>query len=713
MGASVRDDRLPRRRPEGSGVALTRLFARSRSAAPSSPRRSGRALVLAAAWVAVLLAQPAAAFDSKGHVVIEALAYRSLIEGRDGEPPRPDVLRDLFNDGALVPPMCFGWGASAPAYCADAAASNPLLDWPRPLTDQPDAAFRRQFSDAGQCFHFMAKLEDAESPPIPGTEIPRALATSALVRCRDLADDLLRQVVLEGGPGTRRSGYGLYELMHAIGDSFSGSHTQRRANGEIEELRIWKPLTRLPGLAPEALRRIPDSAFHKWDDRRDKTYVVADRETPQGECKDLVGWPYMVPYECLSAEGDQARRALVGLLVVVRELRMAHLSDPAAATDSPEKTEAWRAYKEAWFKPAHPCDDGECAERQPADTTPGSYGFVGVSTVYNSTRDFFDAAATGTILKYSSGLNPFVYALSGELGYRHYRDGGGAGLAGLELDLILPIGKRAALGFVPAAWRVAFGGERTGSELATQFLRFDYLLSDRIALTVRGPLEINWRRPAGELSFGLGLSYSFSSTRLAGSPLLQRSAEKAERRDETWIPPQAPYGRLGGRTASWYAGTGVTTVETPELAVAGRQYGAGSIGGSVMWDRDLWGGRFAWAPSASLAIGARRTSGESTYLTGEASLGLRWYLVRVLGLSITPARVEGGPKIRGDEELDPSPGVHGELGSQYYLQGGSRIGVAFNAGIVDILVEAPTIAWRPDPFAAHEILNVKLSIRLN
>ena len=35
-----------------------------------------------------------------GHDVIEALAYRSLVEGHDGEPARPDVLRDLINDGA-------------------------------------------------------------------------------------------------------------------------------------------------------------------------------------------------------------------------------------------------------------------------------------------------------------------------------------------------------------------------------------------------------------------------------------------------------------------------------------------------------------------------------------------------------------------------------------------------------------------------------------
>ena len=69
--------------------------------------------------------------------------------------------------------------------------------------------------------------------------------------------------------------------------------------------------------------------------------------------------------------------------------------------------------------------------------------------------------------------------------------------------------------------------------------------------------------------------------------------------------------------------------------------------------------------------------------------------------------------MRGDSELDTSPGVHGDEGSQYYLQAGSRIGIAFNAGIIDILVQAPTIAWSSRPFAAKEILSVSLSIRLN
>jgi hypothetical protein len=679
-----------------------------------NPIVSRRALT--AAFVAASLAAPVSlrAFDSKGHVVIEALVYRTLVEGHDGDPPRPEVLRALFNDGDLAPPLCFGWGERPPGYCADARTTNPLLDWPRPLTDQPDAAFRRQFSDAGQCFHFMATLEDGETPPIDGTGIPRGLATSALVRCRGLLDDLMRQVVIDGGPGTRRSSYGLYELMHAVGDSFSGAHTGRRPDThDIDELRVWRPLTRLPGLTPERVAAIPDSAFHKWDDARDKAYIAQDRVTADGRrCGSLTDSPYAVPFECLAEDGDLARRAIVELLLVVHELRAGHLAgDPTTA--SPEQSDAWRAWKEKWFAAAHACEGAECGAKQPTDVAPGSYGFLGLDTAYNGTRKFVDVAARGMLLKYSVSLNPFVYALGAELGYRHYDGGGGSGLVGLDLGLILPIGRRASLGFVPAAWRVAFGGEKTGTELTTEFFRFEYLLSDRLALSFRGPLQINWRKPAAEWSLGVGLSWALSAAKLAGGPLIARHEEKVERSDATWTPPDAPYGRLEGRRPTWYVETGATTVDTPADAVEGVLYGDGSIGGAVMWDRDRWGGRFVWVPGASLSIGARRTSGESAYLTGIFAGSVRWYALRVLGLSLTPVRIEGGPKVHGEDELDGSPGVHGSLGSQYYFQAGSRLGIAFNAGIIDLLVEGPTIAWRSDPFAAHEVLSVHLGIRLN
>jgi hypothetical protein len=157
----------------------------------------------------------------------------------------------------------------------------------------------------------------------------------------------------------------------------------------------------------------------------------------------------------------------------------------------------------------------------------------------------------------------------------------------------------------------------------------------------------------------------------------------------------------------------VTVAERPESAVEGRNYGLGLLGGEVAWDRDRWGGRYEWVPALSLAIGNRVTSGESRYLTGTLAASIRWYALKVLGLALTPVRVEYGPKVRGDEELDTSPGVHGDAGSQYYFRAGTRLGIVLNAGIMDILVEGPTLAWDSSPFAANEILSFRLGIRLD
>jgi hypothetical protein len=139
----------------------------------------------------------------------------------------------------------------------------------------------------------------------------------------------------------------------------------------------------------------------------------------------------------------------------------------------------------------------------------------------------------------------------------------------------------------------------------------------------------------------------------------------------------------------------------------------GTLGLDAVWARDRWGGRFAWVPALSFAVGSRATSGESTYVTFVGSAAVRWYCLGPLGLSLTPVRVEWGPKSAGKSEVDHSPDVHGPDDAQYYLQAGSRLGIVLSAGIVDLLVEGPTLAWRNDPFNTGEVLSVKLGIKLN
>jgi hypothetical protein len=208
------------------------------------------------------------------------------------------------------------------------------------------------------------------------------------------------------------------------------------------------------------------------------------------------------------------------------------------------------------------------------------------------------------------------------------------------------------------------------------------------------------------------VSYGLSSPTLVGGHGLVRHGERAERRDDEWVPPPAPYGRLEGRRATFLVFVGGSPTTTPEDFVEGRTYGYGMLGAEMAWDRDRWGDRFAFTPVLSLGIGLRNTTGESSYLTGTLDLGIRWYFLGPLALSVTAVRVEGGPKVRGTSEVDATTGVHGPPGGEYYLLAGSRIGIALRLGIADLLVESPTIAWTSDPFGTHEILGFRIGIGL-
>jgi hypothetical protein len=674
----------------------------------SAPRLPAAFTVLATLATAAV-AGPAVAFDSKGHSVIEALSYRTLVEGYGSQPPRPDVLRDLINDGALETPWCFGTGDDPSAECLAAPASNPLLCWPEPRSDRPDAFFRRQFSNPGQCFHYMGTITDGLTEPIPGTSIPRALGTSAVVRCNDLLDILMRQVVVDGGPGARQSGFGLYELMHAVEDSFSYAHAERTPDGEqVDYLRVWKPIEKIAAIPTERATRIPDGVFHGWNDHRDRTYVV---EGGEEACEKRTDHPYDVPYACLSVEGERARQAVVELLVLVRDLRAAHRAAPPGTDTRPETSPEWLGYRARWFTPVHPCEGSECAARQPADSVPGRYAFLGVDTRF-VTPGTFEVTARGSVLRYAEGLNPFESLLNASLGYQYSKDGGSAGVAGLGVGLALPLGFRADLGLTAAEMRVVFGGSGGSFELLTRLLRFDYSLGDRWAFSFEGPIVVNWVEPAVHWSLGVGVSYGLTTPRVVEGDTLLHHEDRVQREDAEWVPPPAPYGRLQGRRTTVGVLAGISAVSPPSGAVEGRTYGLGMLGAELLWDQDAWGGFHAFTPVVSLSAGVRNTTGDSSYLTGTAALGVRWYVLGPLGLSVTAVRVESGPKIRGKSETDPSTGVHGPPGSEYYLLAGSRLGLALRLGIIELLVDSPTIAWTSEPFGTHEILSFTLGIRL-
>jgi len=664
---------------------------------------------------AALLAVPVSslAFDPRGHEVIEALAYRALVEGADGQPARPDVLRDLINDGALVAPICFGSGAGATDVCRHAVAANPLLAWPQPRTARPDNNYSRQFSQPGQCIHFMGMLSDEETVPLPGRHVPRGLATTAVVRCTNLVDDMMRQVVVVGGVGTRESGYGLYELMHAVTDSFSNAHAERiPGTHQIDYLRVWGPLSGL--LVSRLSDYYAESPLqHDASDVRDTAYIRLFAVNKGRPCKELVDLPYTVPVACLSDEGDLARQAVVELLVVVRDLRQAHLAAPEGAHTSPEKSEAWKKFTARWFAPVHACEGAECQAKQPAELVEAIGTLLGAGATINPSRSFLDLTARFRMIQWTQQTSPFVFGLDAEAGYRWvYGAPASLGLVGAGLILGVPLDHRSGIGFSPLGMRYTFGGSQAGWEVYSQVLQYEFHVLENLSISIAGPVEIDWRQVRIDWSFGLVIGYTPTRKRVAGGHLSRHPEEPIVERDDAWAPGPLWYGRLKGREASWSLFLDATPIPQDSAPGSPVMGGLAALGARVLWDRNPWGDRLPTAYGVSLEVGVRNTSPDTSYLTVAAAAEVRWSFLEWLGVSLVPVRLEGGPKIRGISIDDLSSGVRGSPPNQYYFQAGTRLGVVLSAGMIEVLVQAPTLAWQASPFDTGEILSLSLGFRV-
>jgi hypothetical protein len=559
----------------------------------------------------------------------------------------------------------------------------------------------------------MGMLDDESSEPLEGRRVPRALATSAVVRCNWLLEDMMRQVVVVGGAATRESGYGLYELMHTVTDSFSFAHTERVAETHhIDYLRVWGPIGTL------ALSRLSDyyadsPLQHDAGDERDEAYIRPFAVVDGRPCRDLTALPYAVPAACLSEEGDLARQALVELLVVVRDLRQAHLGTPRGLLPPPQESEAWKAFMARWFTPVNPCRGEECQARQPAEQVEASGFFLGAGMTVNPSRAFYDVTARFRLIEWSQKTSPFVFGLEAEAGYR--RDYGAAanlGIVGAGLILGVPLDRRSSLGFYPLGGRYTFGGPAGGWEIYTQALLYEFHVAENLSISLLGPVEVNWRQFTLGWSFGVVIGYTPTRKLVAGGHLLRPPREAVERHDDEWAPEPLWFGRLKGRQTSLYLFLDATPIPQASSESSSVMGGLAAVGARLLWDRDPWGGRLPMAYGGSLEAGIRSTSPDTSYLTFTGALEFRWYFVGSFGVSLVPVRVEGGPKVRGIAVDDTAPGVHGSVGSQFYLQAGSRLGLVLSAGLIDVLVQAPTLAWRTYPFDGGEIISLSLGFRM-
>lgn len=559
----------------------------------------------------------------------------------------------------------------------------------------------------------MGLHSDQGTEPLPGRHVPRGLATTAVARCTNLVEEMMRQVVIVGGAATRESGYGLYELMHAVTDSFSYAHAERMpGTHEIDYLRVWGPVSGL--LVSRLSDYYAESPLqHDAADVRDSAYIRTFAVVKGRPCKELTDLPYTVPVACLSDEGDQARRALVELLVLVRNLRMEKLRTTPGVHTDPQASAAWKGFKARWFTPANPCEGAECLAKQPAELVETGGMLFGGGTTVNPTRGFLDVTGNFRLIKWTQQASPFVFGLDAEAGYRWmYGTGANLGVVGAGLILGIPIDHRSGIGFYPLGGRFTFGGPDVNWEIYSQGLLFEFHATENLSISLAGPIEVDWRTVTFNWSFGVVIGYTPTRKRVAGGHLTRHPEEIVPAYDDAWAPEPLWFGRLKGRESAWSLfldATPIPQASAPGSPVMG---GLAALGARLMWDRDPWGDHLATAYGGTLAMGVRSTSPDTSYLTLTGALEVRWYFLPWLGLSIVPVRIEGGPKVRGTSIDDVSTGVRGSPPNQYYLQAGSRIGVALSAGMVELLVQAPTLAWQVSPFDTGEILSLNLGFRI-
>ncbi len=405
--------------------------------------------------VALVGVAPAAlAFKAGGHDIIEAHAYRALAEGTaryddglGGEADGRQVLEDLMEAGILKGARCF------PVYwrgrgCPPPESASALDWWPRPWTGHSDMVFSRQFGPVGQCYHFLGRRSDERRGKTPG------LDGVAYARCMGTLRELLNVVAGADPRLAHGQNNGIYELMHAVGDSFSSAHAEREGDGTgpVRWLRTWN-------MVPLFQRE--DAALrHSFDDGRDQRFRDTGALAEDPGCDVDTEHPYTFKRECLSAEARAAVEGLREALVVAWRVRnrMTGVCRGQVPMECPENLRDWRAYEARYLRPPPAAalragaDEGYRLVSEDLDTLAQVYvGAVGVAGPGGTVG----ARAVLPLTMAPDRVRPLLPSV-GMMGGVWWDGAGRSGFEGeLDLTLSLPFSEYFALGVSPyrLSWR--------------------------------------------------------------------------------------------------------------------------------------------------------------------------------------------------------------------------------------------------------------------
>jgi hypothetical protein len=617
------------------------------------------------------------AFDPVGHDIIEATAYRRLLQ--TAEVPGTGVsgrtlLGALIAQRVLEPPQCFDDEPDG-GCSAEALREAPLRSWPRVGSGAADLLIDRQIDERGQCQHFMAQTDDAMSPIDPHLGVPTALATTAYSRCVSLLAAVLDNILRHPRLSAWRVA-GMYVLMHAIEDSFSAAHARRDQTGRIVHLLSWK-LIDWPAYAWHRRLQFPPETHHAVTDDRDGAFLVDGGRAPNGQECTSFHQAYAVPEECLTERARAAVAAIVDVLVLTYSLRrQAAAAGTEASLQSPAGVAAWNAYVRKHL-PWASADLQVSAPRLEAPPRPDV--FLGVEGALRPGG--WAASLWGGRLIYGPAL-PFALGLFAGAGYGQVP--AGDRLAGsLSLGLYLPLVRRFVVGFSPASIQstcttdfedCAVDGQATVGSLIVRL--------GRIWLALQGPSwswsEREFRDSRLALALGWWHERHPDETPIGEAPV-------------TWHPPAADevhayhlrhLSALGYLTA--------TFASTSENQTVG-------AGVELLLDRDRWNQRAGLAPGLAVEYARGTFEGSDTSVVSLAALG-RWYLVPDrIALVLAPAVLRVP---MADVDRHAVVDVSG------------RVGLALMLGRIEVRADAPPLSYVSTERWHARPLSVSLALML-
>jgi hypothetical protein len=684
---------------------------------------------LALAATVTLTASTAHAFVAQGHRVIESQAYKLL--GRQGcddgaghTIPGEQVLRELMAAGLLDAPACPG----GPSDCASRLVSDPLSWWPAPHSDEPDLVLARQFSREGQCFHFMAMSSDenvadgvaassseCRDPSGGGVEhVSCGLVCSAYNSCIETITTLAFNVSW-ADPATARSSHeGLYELMHAVADSYSRAHVEREPDsGRIHFLRVWQPIAVSPlSDATKITRHAAPS------DDRDDDYVDRFGTRDGHLCTYYENLPYGVPEACLTTEVRQAVAATKELLCDVHAMRGEH---PRRAFDASESARShttrmlgsprWAAFLAKYFPHAHAqmCSAAEYRGRQEREHVPRV--IVGYSTNYTFGNDILRNEVGLRIFSEGEVFEPAV--VRANLGFGmlrspvfHSVDASGVTdepYLWNSIDVLLPVGDIFTIGTTPIDYEIGLARSTATFDVFARLLRLEISPVGALRGTwfsVTGPAEYYFLENVAHWSVGLAFGGVIEQTR--GEPLPATATPLA-------VPPTGAQSlpdpwdvepRYAGfsKDIDVLAGTTVPAVTSTSNGGTAAFRSAVQL---VFGKHNPWGriNRTAWSLGLEESIQAPSQPGTTSF-GGAFTVGGRLYVLGPVAAMVEAAAQVEREGASATAPADSPTGLHGSIEGRW--------GALASFGAVDVVLEGPSFTTRDGPVRRDQLATILL-----